>query len=201
MELSHVKKSFLTEKILDDINLKIADGDLIYIRGINGSGKSTLLKIMAGLMKADEGEVLVESGKTIGALIENPGFIENETAAFNMKFLFNINNRFDEKIVRNYFDLFELDYTSRKKVSKYSVGMRQKLGIIQAVMEGQNILLFDEPTRGLDEKSTGQFCRMMNKMKSEGKQIVICAHDGVKDIEFTREYVLHGGDLEDMAAV
>lgn len=198
MEVLHVNKSFTTERILDDINLKIADGDLIYIRGINGSGKSTLLKVMAGLMKPDEGEVFVESSKTIGALIENPGFIENETAAFNMRFLFNIKNRFDEQAVKEYFNMFELDYTNRKKVSRYSVGMRQKLGIIQAVMEGQNILLFDEPTRGLDEKSTRQFCQLMNKMKSEGKQIVICAHDGVNGIEFTKEYFLENGTLKNL---
>ena len=124
------------------------------------------------------------------------GFIENETAAFNMRFLYDLKHQYDEQRVSQLFSMFGLDLNSKKIVSKYSVGMRQKLGIIQAVMEDQNLLLFDEPTRGLDENSVAVFTNMINQYAKEGKCIIICAHDGVDGIEFTKKMELKNGTLK-----
>ena len=196
MKLININKSFKELIVLENLNFEANKNELIYIKGINGSGKSTLLKIIAGIIEADTGEVIIEPFEEIGGLIENPGFIENETAAFNMRFLYELNHQYDEQRVSQLFSMFGLDLNSKKIVSKYSVGMRQKLGIIQAVMEDQNLLLFDEPTRGLDENSVAVFTNMINQYAKEGKCIIICAHDGVDGIEFTKKMELKNGTLK-----
>ena len=199
MNIQNITKSFNGEPILRGISLQIKDGDIIYIKGANGSGKSTLLKIIAGILDADSGTVNIEPGKDIGALIENPGFIENETAEYNMRFLYDLKHKYDPEKVRYLFEEYELNISSKKTVSKYSIGMRQKLGIIQAVMEDQDILLFDEPTRGLDDTAEETFTNMIIELQKQGKQIIICAHDGVDVIPFTARYRLKHGTLTDLA--
>ena len=156
-----------------------------------GSGKSTLLKIIAGLLNADKGEVIIENNDIdIGALIENPAFIENESAEYNLKFLYDLKNSYDRKTVQSYMEYFDLTLEDKRAVKKYSVGMRQKLGIIQAIMENQNIILFDEPTRGLDNTSSNKFIELVKKLNSDKKTIIICAHDGVDEIPFNRKFTI-----------
>lgn len=198
MKLINICKSYDENIILDNLSLETKTGDLLYIKGINGSGKSTLLKIIAGITKPDSGEIVIDENEEIGALIENPGFIENETAEFNMKFLYNLKHHYDEKKVRELMHKFLLN-PGNKQVSKYSVGMRQKLGIIQAVMEDQNLLLFDEPTRGLDEDSVRVFSDLVNEYAKNNKTVIICAHDGVDGIDFNRRMELRYGTLKDLA--
>ena len=178
IQLVNISIAFHNVSILRNVNMDIHRGDLIHITGSNGSGKSTLLKIIAGLLNADKGEVIIENNDIeIGALIENPAFIENESAEYNLKFLYDL----------KYFDLTLED---KRAVKKYSVGMRQKLGIIQAIMENQNIILFDEPTRGLDNTSSNKFIELVKKLNSDKKTIIICAHDGVDEIPFNRKFTI-----------
>lgn len=195
IEIKHLSKSFKQKEVLKDINLSVEHGSLLLIQGINGCGKSTLLKILSGLMEYDKGEIIFHTTMKIGAFIENPNFIENETALYNMQFLVELNGKFDKDKIKKYFDMFHLDIDNRSMVKKYSIGMRQKLGIIQAIMEDQTLLLFDEPTRGLDKNSMHVFEDLIISLRKDGKTCIICAHDGVSGIPFDKVYTIEEGQL------
>lgn len=194
-EIKELYKKF-RQPVIDNLNLSVKCGDLILIQGDNGCGKSTLLKLIAGLMEPDHGIVKFFLPHKLGILIENPSFIENETALYNMKFLVELTSKFNYEKIKEYFDLFSLNIDEKNSVKKYSVGMRQKLGIIQAVMEDQDCILFDEPTRGLDKSSMKVFNHLIHDLnQKEGKTIIICAHDGVQGIQFNRYLEMKDGKL------
>lgn len=195
----HISKTFNNSIVLKDIDFTINEGEIIRISGTNGCGKSTLLKIATGLLKPSSGEVIYNKySNEIGALIENPSFIENETAIYNLKFLFNLKNKFDEPKVSQLLTEFKLNPYSKIPIKKYSVGMRQKVGIIQAIMENQKIIYFDEPTRGLDEESVELFYNLINNLnKKENKTIIICSHEPLEKICFNKEYVIADGILNE----
>lgn len=195
LNLKKISKEFNNNIVLSDICLVVNNQELIHIKGKNGSGKSTLLKIIASLMKPDSGSVEITKNTKIGGLIENPSFIEDESLLYNLKFLYNLTGNFDESKVKRLTDQFGLDLYSKKKIKKYSVGMRQKAGIIQSIMEDQNLILLDEPTRGLDDESIQVFNTVIKGLINQGKSIIICAHDGVNDIEFTKKMELKNAKL------
>lgn len=197
IEVKNLKKSFGSGvTVLDDVSMKIEEGDLIRITGTNGCGKSTLLKIMCGLIKADSGSVIYEKYENeIGALIENPTFIENDTIVYNLKFLYNLKNNFNEEKVKSLCQKFDLDLYNKTVIKKYSVGMRQKVGFIQAIMEDQKIIYLDEPTRGMDEKSVNQFYDMITQLHLENKTIIICTHEKLEGIDFKKELEIKNGTI------
>ena len=194
IELKNVTKSFGPDVILDDIDLVIDKNDVLYVHGPNGCGKSTLLKIIVGLLPQDKGTVCIGSDETIGALIENPEFSSYSTIKENLEFLYNLKNKFDERKVTDLCKRFGLDLYDKKNIKNYSVGMKQKMGIIQAIMEDQSIVLLDEPTRGLDDKSIETFKEVMQELIKNGKTIIITAHDYI-DIGFNKKLKLHNGKL------
>lgn len=198
IEIKNIFKKFRTNIVLKDCNMTVARGQLILIQGTNGCGKSTLLKLIAGLMSPNNGSIKIEDNVQIGALIENPSFIENETIAYNLSFLFNLNNKYDEKAVVLLCKQFDLDLYNKDKMKDYSVGMRQKTGIIQAIMEGQNLILLDEPTRGLDRKSIQTFASIINDLVSSNKSVIICAHDYISDLKYTEQYLLEDGKINEL---
>ncbi len=196
INFKHIKKSFKGQCILKDISFSIKEGEIIRISGSNGCGKSTLLKIAVGLLEADEGNVFYEKYEdSIGALIENPSFIENESAMYNLKFLYNLKNKFDLEKVKALMKDFLLEPLSTIPVKKYSVGMRQKLGIIQAIMEDQKIIFLDEPTRGLDDNSVDYFYKLIDKLHNQKMTIVICSHEKLEGIIFDKEYFIDNGTI------
>ncbi len=198
LQLKSVQKQFKGNEVLKGVDMQILPGQLIHIKGRNGSGKSTLLKIIAKLWAPDSGEVIFNPNVVVGALIENPNFIESESLAYNLKFLYSLTKRYDDNAInkiRTLCELFHLKYDQKTAMKKYSLGMRQKAGIIQAVMEDQNLILLDEPTRGLDEDSMDAFRQLLQKLIQNKKSVVICAHDGVEEIPFTHIYELKNGIL------
>ncbi len=195
LELKHISKSFKEHIVLEDINLIINEGECIYIHGKNGCGKSTLFKIICDIMKADDGIISISDNTYVGALIENPGFIETETIKFNLKFLASLKNHYDESKIIDLCNDYSLDYSNRSSMKSYSVGMRQKVGIIQAVMENQNLILFDEPTRGLDEESIETFEEMIRDLLDENKSVIIASHDLLLHISYSKKYLLEKGIL------
>lgn len=195
VEIKGLSKNFKNKAVITNLDLIINSGDLILIQGINGCGKSTLLKIIAGLMSYDNGSIKMKKEIKIGAFIENPNLIENETALYNMKFLIELTSKFEKTKITHLFEKFNLDIDDKIIVKKYSIGMRQKLGIIQAVMENQNLILFDEPTRGLDKTSMNTFNELISNLHKEGKTCIICAHDGVSNIDFNKIYEMEEGHL------
>ncbi|MFR0614622.1 ABC transporter ATP-binding protein [Lactobacillus porci] len=196
LKVTHVSKKFKDADVLKDVSLTVKPGELIHIVGINGSGKSTLFKIITGLLKADSGTVSLDSGDVIGALIENPGFLEYETAWDNLRFLANVHHKFQADKVKKLLTDFDLDPDSRQAIGKYSIGMRQKVGIVQAIMEDQNIILLDEPTRGIDKKGVKQFVDLLERLKAEGKAVVVASHDDIPGLVYDRTLTLENGELK-----
>ncbi|AWM75696.1 ATP-binding cassette domain-containing protein [Lactobacillus kullabergensis] len=197
LELRHIKKSFGQKLVLKNVSLLAKPGELVHISGINGSGKSTIFKIITGLLEADSGEIRLGENDVVGALIENPDFLEYESAMSNLHFLANLNKRFNEKIVRDLLRHFMLDPDDPEPIAKYSVGMRQKVGIIQAVMENQNVILFDEPTRGIDQESVSLFVALLKKLKQQNKIVVVASHDQINELKYDRLFILRQGILQE----
>lgn len=195
LKVSHVKKSFKKLAVLKDISLETQDGELIHISGVNGCGKSTLFKIIVGILKADSGEIHTDKGDYLGALIENPGFIEYETAWDNLIFLGHFNHRFQPEKTRDLLKAFDLDPDNPQAVGNYSVGMRQKLGITQAVMEDQNIILLDEPTRGIDKEGVQQFVNLLEQLRRENKTVIVASHDEIPGLVYDRRLRMKDGVL------
>ena len=195
LNITNLSKSFHKTIVLSQLNLSIDEGDLIYIHGINGSGKSTLFKIICDILQPDSGEIRFNQIASIGALIENPGFLENETLSYNLHFLGSLKHHFDENKTRELCEMFQLDYLHRGKMKTYSLGMRQKAGIIQAIMEDQNFILLDEPTRGLDQESITAFCKLINQLHEHKKTIIIAAHDYQESIQYNKTFHLIEGQL------
>lgn len=182
----HVTKKIKDNVILNDINLSFDKGKIYGIRGYNGSGKTMLLRAIAGLIKPTNGKVIV-NGKIVGKdtpfpnnmgiLIEYPSFIPDYTGFNNLLFLAKINNRINVSDIKKIISLVGLDPNDKRKYKKYSLGMKQRLGIAQAIMEDPDLLLLDEPTNALDEKGIDLIIDIILKLKTEGKTIIVTSHD------------------------
>ena len=198
VELKNVTKIIDGNEILNHINCSFQQGNIYGIRGKNGSGKTMLLKAISGLVRIDEGEINVggqvlkkgnEFPEDVSALIENPGFIGNYSGFKNLKILARIRNRISEETIVSYMERFQLDPYSKKKVKKYSLGMKQKLGIIAAVMESSKLILLDEPTNALDEESIHIFNEMVIEEKKRGNTVVITSHD-FEELKSMADYII-----------
>ena len=195
LTIHHLSKSFHKLNVLNQLSLQVNQGDLIYIHGINGSGKTTLFKIICGIIEKDSGDIQLSSHAHIGALIENPGFIDSETLHYNLKFLSSLQKNYNQVYLEALCQRFHLDLYNRAVMKNYSLGMRQKAGIIQAIMENQNLILLDEPTRGLDQEAIETFCEIINQLHEERKTIIIASHDFLKELPFTNIFHLENGKL------
>lgn len=184
IEICNISKMFKDNVILDDINMTLLEGNIYGFKGRNGSGKSVLLKIMCDLISPTKGEVRV-NGKNIlgnacqyniGALIENPTFFANLSGYDNLKLLAEIKNIIDEEEINKALDIVNLKDEKMKKYGKYSLGMKQKLGIAQAIMEDQKIILLDEAFNGIEDDTVIKIKKYLKVQKEKGKIIVITSH-------------------------
>lgn len=193
-KIENVSKKFGNHIIFEGVNLGFKKGDLVHFYGPNGSGKSTLFKIITDIMSPNEGKVIIEDGRRIGAVIENPGFIENETILYNLKYLYTLLNEYTEEVekkIKSLCEKFNLDLYSTEKMKNYSVGMRQKTAIIQAIMEDQDIILLDEPTRGLDQDGVEEFFQIISEYnKKKDKIIIIASHDLMDKLPYNKKLVI-----------
>ncbi len=195
INIKDLVKKFKTNIVLNKLNLELSQGELIHIKGANGCGKSTLLKVICGILDKDSGEINISSNVYIGALIENPSFLEFHNLKYNLKFLSDFNHNYDEHKIKQLVSNFDLDFNSRQHLRHYSIGMRQKVGIIQAIMENQNVILLDEPTRGLDDESIIKFISIINNLISENKCVVIASHDKIDGLNYNHKYIMNDGVL------
>ena len=186
IELKMVNKAYGAQKVLDDVTVTLERGRVHGFVGRNGSGKTVLLKCIAGLSRPDSGKVLVdgrrigvelETPPDMGAIIEVPGFLPNASGFKNLKYLARISGRADDEQIRAAMTRCGLDPDSRKWVSKYSLGMRQRLGIAQAIMEGPSLLILDEPMNGLDNAGVEDARRLLAQLKERGKTILLASHN------------------------
>lgn len=186
IKLTNLTKSYGREKVLDNVCAFFRLGEIHGIIGRNGSGKTVLLKCIAGLTTPDRGTVRVgkriigrdiETPPRLGAIIEVPGFLPNYSGFRNLKFLADIRGRIDDDEIYDAMELVGLDPYSRKHVSKYSLGMRQRLGIAQALMEHPRLLLLDEPMNGLDNEGVEDMRALFLRMRDQGITIIIASHN------------------------
>lgn len=206
IEINNLSKSFKDANILRNINFSVEKGKIVGIIGRNGSGKTVLFKCICGLNRPTKGTVKInniEIGKDIdvpdriGVIIENPGFIPNYNAFKNLKFLAMIKNKIEDEQIMDVIALVGLNPKSKKHVGKYSLGMRQRLGIAQAIMEDPDVLILDEPMNGLDNDGVQDMRKLFLKLKEQGKTILLASHNK-EDIEVLCDvvYSMDKGILE-----
>lgn len=173
------------QEILKNIDLELSSGKIYGLIGRNGSGKTVLLKCIAGFMEATEGFVSINDmiiGKDIrfmpnmGFIINSPGFLPELSGMKNLEYLASFNGKIGKEKIREVMKLVGLDPNSRKGVGKYSTGMKQRLGIAQAIMENPDILILDEPMNGLDENMVNDMRTLFSRLREEGKLIIITSH-------------------------
>lgn len=180
-----VSKEFQGNLVLDNVSLNCEKGKLYGLIGRNGAGKTVLMKLICGLGIPSKGEIWVAGKKvsdgthipeSIGAIIEVPGFLPNLSGYKNLKYLSSLRNKIEDAQIRDTMERLGLDANSKKRVGKYSLGMRQRLGIAQAIMENQDILLLDEPMNGLDIHGVQDVKALLLSMRDAGKTIVLASH-------------------------
>lgn len=186
IEVQNVVKRFRDQVVLKNVSISFEKGKIHGIVGRNGSGKTVLFKCICGLMHPEEGVILVNGKRVgrdvdmpedIGAIIEAPGFLPNYSGYKNLRFLANIRRKIGKEEILNVLKTVGLDPESRKHVGKYSLGMRQRLGIAQAIMEDPEILILDEPMNGLDNAGVQDIRALLLELKTQGKTILLASHN------------------------
>lgn len=186
IEVQNVVKRFRDQVVLKNVSISFEKGKIHGIVGRNGSGKTLLFKCICGLMHPEEGVILVNGKRVgrdvdmpedIGAIIEAPGFLPNYSGYKNLRFLANIRRKIGKEEILNVLKTVGLDPESRKHVGKYSLGMRQRLGIAQAIMEDPEILILDEPMNGLDNAGVQDIRALLLELKAQGKTILLASHN------------------------
>lgn len=184
--VEHVTKTFGKSTVLNDVSMKFERGKIHGIIGRNGCGKTMLMKCICGFLYPTSGKVTVNGkiiGKDIdipddlGVIIEAPGFITNYSGSKNLSLLAAVRDKIKKEEIYQYMERVGLDPKSKKHVGKYSMGMRQKLGIAQAIMEKPSILILDEPMNGLDNKSVEKIRTMLKELAEDGTTILLASHN------------------------
>lgn len=209
ISLDRVSKSFSRHRVLSEVSMAVEEGTTVGIVGSNGSGKSVLFKLVCGFVSPDSGRVLVRGrllGKdrdfpeNVGVLINAPGFIGLYSGLQNLRYLAGIRGVIGEPEIRAAMQKVGLDPEDHTKAEHYSLGMKQKLGIAQAIMENQDILILDEPFNALDHKTYNDIKEIIRVLQAEGKTIVMTSHN-YEDLEAlcTQIYALDEGRLDVLA--
>lgn len=205
VEIKKINKKIDGKIILNDINLNLEKGLIYGIIGRNGSGKSMLFKLICGLTKPTSGEIFVfnkqihngDLPESLGLIIEKPGFLPQYSAFENLKMLASINNIISDEEIRKVISLVGLSSDDKTPIKKYSLGMKQRLGIAQAIMENPKLLILDEPMNALDEEGVDLVRKILIDLKSKDVTIIIASHNK-EDIEMLcdKVYKISSGNLE-----
>lgn len=205
IEVSHVSLTLNQYQILQDISLYAEKGEAVGLIGGNGSGKTMLIKCICGFQTKFTGEITV-NGQVIGSgaefapdtgfIIETPGFLPYMGGYENLKILASIRKKAGREEIKRYMELVGLDPASKKAVKKYSLGMRQRLGLAQALMEDPEVLILDEPFNGLDKAMVEKMRAVLAGEKEKGKTILLASHNE-QDIAYLcdRTYEMDAGRL------
>lgn len=191
IKVENITKKFGETTVLDGISLTFDKNKIHGLIGRNGSGKTMLLKCICGFVIPTTGTIYVNGmqiGKdldvpeSVGIIIEAPSFLPNYDGYTNLKFLAAINNIISKEQIYAVIEKVGLDPKSKRPVGKYSLGMRQRLGIAQALMEDPDILILDEPMNGLDNQGVADIRKLLLELRNQGKTIILASH-GKEDIE------------------
>lgn len=205
IELIHVTKKFGQELVLKEVNLTLEQGRVYGIVGNNGSGKTVLMKCICGFLIPTTGLIRVfgssigqdvDFPESLGVIIETPGFLTNLTGRKNLEILAGMRQKIGPAEVLQVLEKVGLDPALKKPVANYSLGMRQRLGIAQAIMEDPKLLILDEPFNGLDKHGVGEIRKLLLELKEEGKTILLASHNE-EDIRILCDevYEMDGGVL------
>lgn len=196
--IENLSKTIKNNKILDNVNLTFESGHVYGLVGRNGSGKTMLLRAICSLIFPDSGKVIID-GKQLhkdisfpescGIIIENTDLLPNFSAFDNLKMLSEIKNTANDNMIKSAIKSVGLDPDSKKKVKTFSLGMKQRLSIAQALFEDPDILLLDEPTNALDEDGVNDVRRILLEQKKKNKLIIIASHNK-EDISLLSDTVI-----------
>lgn len=184
IRLKDVYKTMKETQVLKGVNLTVEQGDIVGIRGINGSGKTMVLRAIAGLIRVD-GSVEIggkkmepgECPKDIGVLVEMPGFLPEFTGKKNLQLLGMLQEGVTEEDIEEAMNAVGLDPKDRRHYKKYSLGMKERLGIAQAILKKPKLILLDEPTNGIDSDGIQILEELLWRLKEAGSTIVVTSHD------------------------
>lgn len=186
VQMQNVTKVIKRNKIIDDVSVSFESGKIYGLKGINGSGKTMMMRLICGLIKPNEGRILIQGKclwkelnfpESIGILIENPSFLDDYSGMENLKILAGLKRKTSDQRIREVMEKVGLNPDDKKKYKKYSLGMKQRLGIAAAVMEQPEIILLDEPTNALDSEGIAQLGNILDEEKNRGALIILTCHD------------------------
>ena len=186
IQVKNLSKDFGQDRVLKCINRDFESGKIHGIVGNNGSGKTVLMKCICGFLLPTEGTVIVSGrrvGKDVdfpldlGVIIETPGFLPGVTGVKNLEILASLNKKIGLSEIADAIRRVGLDPHMKKPVGKYSLGMRQRLGIAQAIMEDPSLLILDEPLNGLDKHGVAEMRKLIKGLSAEGKTILLASHN------------------------
>lgn len=186
INVKHVTKHIKKSPILNDVTISLHSGNIYGLQGPNGSGKTMLMRLVSGLIRPSTGEVWIDGkqlGKemdfpsSVGLLIENPSFLPNYTGVKNLELLAKIQNRITITDICQVICDVGLNPADKRKYGKYSLGMKQRLGIAAAIMEQPELLLLDEPTNALDDDGIKKICSLICRERDRGALVIMTCHD------------------------
>lgn len=186
ISVQNLSKSFGQERVLKNVTRDFEKGKIHGIVGNNGSGKTVLMKCICGFLIPDSGSITVNGERVgvdvdfprdIGLIIETPGFLPNMTGVKNLEILASLNKKIGLEGIAAAIRRVGLDPLMKKPVGKYSLGMRQRLGIAQAIMEDPTLLILDEPLNGLDKHGVREMRQLIKGLKEQGKTILLASHN------------------------
>lgn len=197
--LENVSKKIKGQNVLDDVTVSFNKGAIYGIQGKNGAGKTMLLRAISGLINISSGKIMIDGEtlhkdidfpKSIGILIENNNLLPQYSAYKNLELLSKIKKVTTVEDIKSILTDVGLDYKNKKIVRKFSLGMKQRLSIAQAIFEKPEIILLDEPTNALDEKAVLLVRELLLREKERGSTIIIASHD-TEDLDILADYRIH----------
>ena len=183
--INNVNKTIKGIEILKNVSLEMKSGKIYGLQGVNGSGKTMLMRAICGLIRTDNGEIKIndkiigkdlEFPESVGVLIEKPGLIDNYTAMQNLKLLADIRKKTTDQELREFLIKLKLDPDDKRKVKKFSLGMRQKVGIAQAFIDNPDLLILDEPFNALDSEAVDILKTLLKEYINEDRIILLSCH-------------------------
>lgn len=201
--IENLSKTIKKTTVLNKINVSFESGRIYGLAGKNGSGKTMLMRAICGLIMPSEGSIYIDGKEmhrdfsfppSLGTLIEYPSFINSYTGFKNLQIISRIKNIIDDEAIRQTLESVDLDPKDKKSFKKYSLGMKQKLGIACAIMEKPDLVILDEPFNALDENAVNKVKRIILKEKDRGAIVILSCHDKEDLISLSDEiYYLKNG--------
>lgn len=193
IEVKNLNKSFGKKKVLNNVSLSVSEGEIVGFIGPNGAGKTTTIKLILGLQKIDSGTVVIngydivkdfkKAIEKVGAIVESPDLYMYLSGLDNLKMIASMYNGVDSKRIDEIVKLVGLENRIKDKVSKYSLGMRQRLGIAASLIHSPNVLILDEPTNGLDPEGIKELRALLKKLAKKEKMGVLISSHNLSELE------------------